>query len=122
MIERKVIIDKVVELANNKILEFANNSPFSFIIKPYMARLINNYIGKLDNLLKPIEDKDGKIDIEGILSESMDNLIIAQAKKYNILDGIEIGNGTIKISIPSFSKDLVFDTNDIELLKENLMK
>ncbi len=122
MIERKVIIDKVVELANNKILEFASNSPFSFIIKPYMARLINNYIGKLDNLLKPIEDKDGKIDIEGILSESMDNLIIAQAKKYNILDGIEIGNGTIKISIPSFSKDLVFDTNDIELLKENLMK
>lgn len=122
MIERKVIIDKVVELANNKILEFASNSPFSFIIKPYMARLINNYIGKLDNLLKPIEDKDGKIDIEGILSESIDNLIIAQAKKYNILDGIEIGNGTIKISIPSFSKDLVFDTNDIELLKENLMK
>lgn len=122
MIERKVIIDKIVELANNKILEFASNSPFSFIIKPYMARLINNYIGKLDNLLKPIEDKDGKIDIEGILSESMDNLIIAQAKKYNILDGIEIGNGTIKISIPSFSKDLVFDTNDIELLKENLMK
>lgn len=122
MIERKVIIDKVVELANNKILEFASNSPFSFIIKPYMARLINNYIGKLDNLLKPIEDKDGKIDIEGILSESIDNLIIAQAKKYNILDGIEIGNGTIKISIPSFSKDLVFDTNDIELLKENLIK
>lgn len=122
MIERKVIIDKVVELANSKILEFANNSPFSFIIKPYMARLINNYIGKLDNLLKPIEDKDGKIDIEGILSESINNLIIAQAKKYNILDGIEIGNGTIKISIPSFSKDLVFDTNDIELLKENLMK
>ena len=122
MIERKVIIDKVVELANNKILEFASNSPFSFIIKPYMARLINNYIGKLDNLLKPIEDKDGKIDVEGILSESIDNLIIAQAKKYNILDGIEIGNGTIKISIPSFSKDLVFDTNDIELLKENLMK
>lgn len=122
MIERKIIIDKVVELANNKVLEFASNSPFSFIIKPYMARLINNYIGKLDNLLKPIEDKDGKIDIEGILSESMDNLIIAQAKKYNILDGIEIGNGTIKISIPSFSKDLVFDTSDIELLKENLMK
>ena len=122
MIERKIIIDKVVELANNKVLEFASNSPFSFIIKPYMARLINNYIGKLDNLLQPIEDRDGKIDIEGILSESMDNLIIAQAKKYNILDGIEIGNGTIKISIPSFSKDLVFDTSDIELLKENLMK
>lgn len=38
---------------------------------------------KLDGLLKAIEDKDGKIDIEGILSESIDNLVVAQVKKIS---------------------------------------
>lgn len=40
----------------------------------------DNYI-KLGGLLKAIEDKDGKVDIEGILSESIDNLVVAQVKK-----------------------------------------
>lgn len=48
-----------------------------------VSRVANNYIGKLDGLLKAIEDKDGKVDIEGILSESIDNLVVAQVK--NIL-------------------------------------
>ena len=34
---------------------------------------------------------------------------------------IEIGNGTIKINIPSFDKQLVFDYNDIESFKQNLL-
>lgn len=90
--------------------------------KPYVSRVANNYIGKLDGLLKAIEDKDGKVDIEGILSESIDNLVVAQVKKYpNVFSGIEIGNGTIKINIPSFDKQLVFDYNDIESFKQNLL-
>ena len=94
----------------------------SFIIKPYISRVANNYIGKLDGLLKAIEDKDGKVDIEGILSESIDNLVVAQVKKYpNVFSGVEIGGGTIKINIPSFDKQLVFDYNDIETFKQNIL-
>lgn len=92
--------------------------------KEYGFKELNwsNYIGKLDGLLKAIEDKDGKVDIEGILSESIDNLVVAQVKKYpNVFSGIEIGNGTIKINIPSFDKQLVFDYNDIESFKQNLL-
>lgn len=82
----------------------------------------DNYIGKLDGLLKAIEDKDGKVDIEGILSESIDNLVVAQVKKYpNVFSGVEIGGGTIKINIPSFDKQLVFDYNDIETFKQNIL-
>lgn len=77
---------------------------------------------KLDGLLKAIEDKDGKVDIEGILSESIDNLVVAQVKKYpNVFSGVEIGGGTIKINIPSFDKQLVFDYNDIETFKQNIL-
>lgn len=64
----------------------------------------------------------GKVDIEGILSESIDNLVVAQVKKYpNVFSGVEIGGGTIKINIPSFDKQLVFDYNDIETFKQNIL-
>ena len=82
--------------------------------------LLTNLIINLMVLVE--EDKDGKVDIEGILSESIDNLVVAQVKKYpNVFSGIEIGNGTIKINIPSFDKQLVFDYNDIESFKQNLL-
>ena len=114
MVERKVIVDKVSTFVSEKLNEVLDSNPFSFIIKPYVSRVANNYIGKLDGLLKAIEDKDGKVDIEGILSESIDNLVVAQVKKYpNVFSGVEIGGGTIKINIPSFDKQLVFDYNDI---------
>ena len=122
MVERKVIVDKVSTFVGEKLNEVLDSNPFSFIIKPYVSHVANNYIGKLDGLLKAIEDKDGKVDIEGILSESIDNLVVAQVKKYpNVFSGIEIGNGTIKINIPSFDKQLVFDYNDIESFKQNLL-
>ena len=73
-------------------------------------------------LLFPCLTKDGKVDIEGILSESIDNLVVAQVKKYpNVFSGVEIGGGTIKINIPSFDKQLVFDYNDIETFKQNIL-
>lgn len=55
-------------------------------------------------------------------SESIDNLVVAQVKKYpNVFSGVEIGGGTIKINIPSFDKQLVFDYNDIETFKQNIL-
>lgn len=114
--------DKVSTFVGEKLNEVLDSNPFSFIIKPYVSRVANNYIGKLDGLLKAIEDKDGKVDIEGILSESIDNLVVAQVKKYpNVFSGVEIGGGTIKINIPSFDKQLVFDYNDIETFKQNIL-
>lgn len=51
-----------------------------------------------------------------------DNLVVAQVKKYpNVFSGVEIGGGTIKINIPSFDKQLVFDYNDIETFKQNIL-
>lgn len=83
MVERKVIVDKVSTFVGEKLNEVLDSNPFSFIIKPYVSHVANNYIGKLDGLLKTIEDKDGKVDIEGILSESIDNLVVAQVKKIS---------------------------------------
>lgn len=121
MIKREIIIDKIVQFANNKLSEMSSSNPFVLFIRPVVARAINNNIGKLDSVLKLVQDSDGNIDIEGILSEMVDNLAVAQIKKYpNVLNGVELGNGSIKVNLPFFDKAIVFDTDDIESFKKSL--
>lgn len=122
MIERKVIIDKLVSFVDMKLSEMSASNPFILFIRPIVARAVNNNVEKLDSILKLVQDKDGKVDIEGILSEMIDNLIVAQVKKYpNVLGGVELGNGSIKVNIPFLDKAIVFDSTDIEAFKQNLI-
>lgn len=122
MIDRKVIIENTVSFVDKKLSEMSAQNPFILFIRPIVARAINNNIEKLDLVLKLIQDKDGKIDIENILSEMADNLIVAKIKNYpNILGGVELGNGIIKVNIPFMDKAIVFDNKDIELFKQSLI-
>lgn len=122
MVDRKVIIDKIVSFVDMKLSELSATNPFVLIIRPIVARVVNNNIEKVDSVLKLIQDKDGKVDVEGILSEMIDNLLVAQIKKYpDVLGGVEIGNGTIKINIPFVDKAVVFDSSDIEIFKQSLI-
>lgn len=122
MIDRKVIIDKIVSFVDMKLSEMSASNPFILLIRPVVARVVNNNIEKLDSVLKLVQDKNGKIDIEGILSEMIDNLIVAQVKKYpNILGGVELGNGSIRVNIPFLDKAIVFDSTDIETFKQSLI-
>lgn len=60
-----------------------------------------------------------------IITANIINLLIANLDAYyripNVFSGVEIGGGTIKINIPSFDKQLVFDYNDIETFKQNIL-
>lgn len=122
MVDRKVIIDKIVSFVDMKLSELSATNPFVLIIRPIVARVVNNNIEKVDSVLKLVQDKDGKVDVEGILSEMIDNLLVAQIKKYpDVLGGVEIGNGTIKVNIPFVDKAVVFDSSDIEMFKQSLI-
>lgn len=121
MVERKVIIDKVVSFANAKLSELSSTNPVVLIARPYIARVINNNIAKFDSLLKLAQDDNGMVDIEGIINETADNLLVAQVKKYpEVLGGVEIGNGTIRVKIPLIDKVIELDTNDLAAFKETL--
>ncbi len=121
MVERKVIIDKIVGFANAKLSELSSTNPVVLIARPYIARVINNNIAKFDSLLKLAQDDNGMIDIEGIINETADNLLVAQVKKYpEVLGGVEIGNGTIRVKIPLIDKVIELDTNDLTAFKETL--
>ena len=112
-------IDGVAELST----VISTFNTLFLIFRPTLARIVNNNISKLDSVLKLVQDKDGNIDIEGIMSETIDNLLVAKVKQYpDIFGGMEIGEGTIKINIPFFNKSIVFDTDDIESLKQTIIK
>ena len=107
------ILRKVLEEAINNI--DAGNSNHS---DDELDDIISS-LTKLNRGIKRISKREA---CERILHCSPDNLVVAQVKKYpNVFSGIEIGNGTIKINIPSFDKQLVFDYNDIESFKQNLL-
>lgn len=121
MVERKVIIDKVVGFANAKLSELSSTNPVVLIARPYIARVINNNIAKFDSLLKLAQNDNGMVDIEGIINETADNLLVAQVKKYpEVLGGVEIGNGTIRVKIPLIDKVIELDTNDLTAFRETL--
>lgn len=122
MINKEAVIKKIVEFANNKLTEIGAQNPVILLVRPFFARAINNNIEKLDSLLSMVADKDGMVDVEGIMTEMVDNLLVARLTKYpKVLGGLEIGEGSIKMNIPLMNKQLVFDTNDIEAFKQSLI-
>lgn len=83
----------------------------------------NNYICKINKFLQIIEEENGLIDIETLLGKSIDNLIISPVQEYpDMLKGVTIGNGKIRIGLPGINKDIVLDANDIETFKQSLVK
>lgn len=123
MIKKDIIINKTVSFINEKLTELSNANPLIMFARPIISRAANNMINKMDSILSLIEDKDGMVDIEGILTETIDNILVAQVKKYpDLLGGIELGNGTIKVNIPGINKAIMFDHKDIEYFKEYMIK
>lgn len=123
MVERKVIIDKLNELVDSKITIIADTNPFLKIFKPFIDKAANNYICKINKFLQMIEEENGLIDIETLLGKSIDNLIVSSVQEYpDMLKGVTIGNGKIRIGLPGINKDIVLDANDIETFKQSLVK
>lgn len=122
MVNKEIIIEKIVEFANTKLAEVGAKNPVILLVRPFFARAINNNIAKLDSLLSMVADKDGMVDIEGIMTEMVDNLLVARLTSYpKVLGGLEIGEGFIKLNVPLMNKQLVLDTNDIEAFKQTLI-
>lgn len=70
-----------------------------------------------------IEEENGLIDIETLLGKSIDNLIVSPVQEYpDMLKGVTIGDGKIRIGLPGINKDIVLDANDIETFKQSLVK
>lgn len=123
MIAKDKLIIKLKHYIINQIVRTSKNNPMIAFTKPLLIRVINKNFNKIDDYLNLISDDNGNIDIENILSEMMDSITHTDTFNINtpIIGNIEIGNSQIKINIPFTDKRLIFNTQDLQELKQVLL-
>lgn len=76
---KEVIKDYIIK----QLVSMGESSPAIRLLIPLAKRAITNNINSFDKFLKPIADKDGMIDIEGIFEEwfggNIDNKVFESA-------------------------------------------
>lgn len=81
MVNKEIIINKLIEFFNNKLIVLSSDSQLvNVFVRPFVARIINNNISKIDKALSLIANEDGMIDADGILNDVIDNLISSPVK------------------------------------------
>ena len=116
------LIENLQRFVDMQITEMARTNPMIGFTKPLITRAANNAIGKAHKAISLLADKDGNIDIETILSEMTESLMNTQPFTINtsFIGDIVIGNGTIKVGITFTERNLVFNSSDLQNLREML--
>ena len=122
MITVPKLIESLQRYVDIQITEISKTNPMMGFMKPLISRAANNALGRADKALSLLADSDGNIDIGAILSEMADSLMTTQPFTINtsFIGDIVIGNGVIKVGIPYTERNLVFNSKDLQNLKEML--
>lgn len=117
-----ILIENLQRYVDIQIAEMAKTNPMLGFMKPLISRAATNAIGKADKALSLLADKDGNIDVGTILTEMTESLMTTQPFTINtsFIGDIVVGNGTIKIGIPYTERNLVFNSSDLQNLREML--
>ena len=101
----------------------SKNTPMIGFMKPIITRALDKNFSKVTKALDLIANDEGKIDIENILTEMMENVMNTNpfTFKTSFIGDIEIGGGQIKFNLPLTNKRLVLDMSDLETFKEMLI-
>lgn len=123
MITTANLIEKLQKFIELQILDISKANPMIGFMRPLITRAASNAVSKADKALSLLADKDGYIDADSILSEMIEGLISTTPFTVNtsFIGDIVIGNGTIKVGIPYTERNLVFNTSDLQNLKEMLI-
>lgn len=117
------LTDKLKTYISTQLDSMSKTSPTIGFIKPLITRALDKNFSKITKALDLIADENGNVDVEGILTEMMENLMTTQpfTFKTSFVGDIEVGNGNIKLNIPLTDKRLVFNMTDLENFKEMLI-
>jgi hypothetical protein len=101
----------------------SKNTPMIGFMKPLITRALDKNFNKITKILDLIANNEGKIDIENILAEMIENVMTTNpfTFKTSFIGDIEIGGGQIKLNLPFTNKKLVLDMTDLEAFKETLI-
>lgn len=101
----------------------SKNTPMIGFMKPLITRALDKNFSKVTKALDLIANDEGKIDIEDILTEMIENVMNTNpfTFKTSFIGDVEIGGGQIKFNLPLTNKRLVLDMADLEAFKEMLI-
>lgn len=101
----------------------SGGNPVIGFMKPLITRGLDKNFSKVTKALDLIADEDGKVDVEGILSEMIENVKTSKPFILNtsFIGDIEIGEGHVKLNLPFVNKRLALDQTDLDTLKEMLI-
>lgn len=120
MINKDNLIEEILKFINSKIADISSSNPlFDIVVKPYLSKIVDTNVSKLDKALSLITDEKGMVDGDGLLNDMIDRLIVSKANNIN---GVTIGEGSIKVTIPFMNKTVIFDKDDFNELKTNIEK
>ena len=123
MIAKEQLIMRLKQYITNQIAQISKDNPIIAFIKPLLDRALDKNFNKINSYLSLISDDYGNIDAENILSEMIENVTHTNTFSINapVIGNIEIGNNQIKINIPFTDKRLVFNHQDLQILKQSLI-
>ena len=117
------LIDNLRAYVATQLDTMSKNTPMIGFMKPLITRALDKNFSKVTKALDLIANDEGKIDIENILTEMMENVMNTNpfTFKTSFIGDIEIGGGQIKFNLPFTNKRLVLDMTDLEAFKEMLI-
>ena len=111
-----LIINRIKEFVQVKLNSLVSTNTQIAFLKPFATRYLDNKIDKIEKFLYNFADKEGNIDIEGIVDETVENLISKKKAERTMgeTEKIIIEDGKIKIDLPFINKQVILDNNDLQ--------
>lgn len=122
MIEKQVLMERLQSYLTGQIDKMALSNPLVGFMRPLISRALSKNFGKISKAIDLITDENGKVDIEGILSEMVESVMGSDPFTINtkFIGNIEVGRGSIRLNIPMTDKRLVFNQSDIQEFRDLL--
>ena len=117
-----IIMGKFKDYINKQLVTLGETNPLLAISKPIVTRMIDNNLYKVESFLKQISDQDGKVDINQILTEMIDNIVSTKpfTMDAGFLGDLEIGGGKIKFHLSLINKSVVLNHQDLLNFKDTI--
>lgn len=122
MVNINTLSDRLRTYIIGQIDKIASTNPIIKVTKPIISRIVDNNFSKVKSAIRLIADKDGNVDVEGILAEMIEQIGTTQEFSMDIpiLGHITMGNGNVTVNIPMTSKEVKFNTEDLTKFKNVL--
>ena len=109
---------------NTLVDDLAVNDFLIGAIRPMVRMAIENNFYKVNNILKVLADKDGNINFEKLVDDTMTSLLNSKQVTYPIgnIGTADFGNNAVKITIPIINKFFKFEADDFIKMKNYIIE